>query len=182
MNGVMQQQNASQHIAGVIQNFRKVSTRTGKPMAVFTIGTTAAKCFDLMVGTAEQWAGTGKNVSISGYFSEHSGQSELVVQTISPLPQGPGGQGQPPGTAINQNAAGPAIDNRPDQPSMEVTENYIVITIPRGATPEQLDRITGVAKEAVRDLETQVGRGITELTQVCVMTTDPATETGDIQF
>lgn len=182
MNGIIQQQlNASQQIAGVIRNFRKVSTRTGKPMATFTVGTTPAKCFDLTVDTAEQWADTGKNVSISGHFSNHSGHSELVAQTIGPLNQGPDGQGLP-GAAIDQNAAGPAIDNRPDKAAMEVKDNYIVITIPRGATPEQLNRITGVAREAVRDLETQVGRGITELANICVTTADPAKETGDIQF
>ncbi len=169
MNGTIQQQhNVSQQIAGIIRNFRKVITRTGKPMAVFTVGTTPAKCFDLMVGTAEQWADTGKNVSISGHFSNHSGQSELVVQTIGPLPSRPDGQGLP-GTTIDQNVAGPAIDNRPDQAALEVTDNYIVITIPVGVTQGQVHRIIDVANEALRG----VGPGVFDSATVRVQTIHP---------
>jgi len=152
-------------------------------MAVFTIGTIPAKCFDLTVNTAEQWAQTGKNVSISGYFSDHSGQAELVAQTIGPLPQDPDRQ-ELSGTAIGQTATGPAIDNRPDKPAMEVTENYIVIIIPRGATPDQVQRITGVAREAVRGIEVQQGPCLSELTSVHVATIHPKdqVELEDIPF
>ncbi len=44
-----QQQNPALQIAGIIQNYRKVTTRTGKPMASFTVGTFPAKCFDVLV-------------------------------------------------------------------------------------------------------------------------------------
>lgn len=83
MNGnIQQQQNAPQQIAGVIRNFRKVSTRTGKPLAVFTLGTLPAKCFDVNVDTAEQLAVTGEKVLITGHFSYRQGQIELVAEGI----------------------------------------------------------------------------------------------------
>jgi hypothetical protein len=255
MNDIMQQQqNASQQISGVIRNFRKIPTRTGKSMAAFTIGTVLAKCFDSTVDTAEQWAETGKYVSMSGHFSNHSGQNELVVQSIGQanqgqtveqdLPEITAANQAPPresttivkdfsgcvddirtintrsdqhmitfkigGTACKalgelaiaiQNANGkhveisgrkdsfqgvteyavktlktidgsvvdvrdaatfgnkpvqptlkPAVDNRPDKPEMEVTKEYIVITIPAGVTQEQVYRITNVANEALRSV------------------------------
>ena len=50
MNGITQeqQQNGLQ-IAGLIENFRTIKTRTGKPMARFNLGTTPVKCFDSTV-------------------------------------------------------------------------------------------------------------------------------------
>jgi len=84
MNVIMQEQrNTRQQIAGIIWNFRKVTTRTGKAMAVFMVGTIPAKCFDLTVDQAERWAQTGKQVSITGQFSYHNGQVELVAQDIA---------------------------------------------------------------------------------------------------
>jgi hypothetical protein len=65
---------------------------------------------------------------------------------------------------------------------MKITDNYVLITIPQGVRPEQLNRITAVAKEALVGLETQVGKGISELANVSVTTTDPAEEPGDIPF
>ena len=89
MNDMNQgQQSSTQHIAGVIHNFKQVPTRTGKKMAVFTIDDQPAKCFDLAVEQAEQWANSGKQVSITGQLSSHNGQTELVAQTISPAPPG----------------------------------------------------------------------------------------------
>ena len=282
MNGNIQQQhNASQQIAGVIRNFRKVPTQTGKPMAVFTVGTTPAKCFDLMVGTAEQWADTGKNVSISGHFSNHSGR-ELVVQSIGLVDQGQTDHrglpeiaaanptsvresspimedfsgcvsdirtintrsGMPmitlkigstafkalgelataiqnsegkhieisarkgsfggvteyavktlkaiDGSAVNltdaavignkpvQPALKPAIDNRPDKAAIEVTQNYIVITIPVGSTYEQIRRITSIANEALRG----VGPGVFDSPSARVEAIHPKDQVqeGDIDF
>ena len=89
MNGNMQQQqNEVQHLTGLISNLRKVTTKTGKPMAVFTIGGTPAKCFDLTVDQAAHWADTGKEVSINGQFSSHQGQIEFVAQNIGLAAQG----------------------------------------------------------------------------------------------
>ena len=76
----------------------------------------------------------------------------------------------------------PVSDTRPEKQAMKVKDNYVLITVPRGVTPEQLNKVIDAAKETLRGLETQVGRGISELANVCVTTTDPAEETGDIQF
>jgi hypothetical protein len=125
MNGIIQQPNASHQIAGVIQNFRRVSTRTGKLMAVFTVGTTSAKCFDLMVDVAQHWAVTGNKVLITGQLSNRSGQNELIAQDISlAAPGQPRAQGYPE-TVV-------ASDIRPEKATMQVGDNHIVITIPRG--------------------------------------------------
>src|SRR5216684_4403218 len=83
-----QQRNPALQIAGIIQNYRKVTTRTGKPMASFTVGTFPAKCFDVLVDTAEHWAATGKRVLVAGHVSSHEGTIELVVQSINLVPSG----------------------------------------------------------------------------------------------
>ena len=81
-----QQRNTALQIPGIIQNYRKITTRTGKPMASFTVGTFPAKCFDALVDTAEHWAATGKTVLVSGHVSHHEGTIELVAQSINLAP------------------------------------------------------------------------------------------------
>ena len=89
MNGVSnRQRNAAIQIAGIIQNYRKVTTRTGKPMAVFTVGTFPTKCFDGLVDAAECWATTGKRVLVAGHLSNHEGTIELVTRSINLAPPG----------------------------------------------------------------------------------------------
>src|SRR5713226_2004776 len=83
-----QQRNPALQIAGIIQNCRKVTTRTGKPMASFTVGTFPAKCFDVLVDTAEHLAATGKRVLVAGHVSNHDGTIELVAQSINLAPAG----------------------------------------------------------------------------------------------
>src|ERR1035437_3399091 len=82
------QRNTALQIAGVIRNYRKVTTRTTKPMATFTIGTFPAKCFDVTVDMAEHWAATGKTVLVAGHVSYHEGTIELVAQSINLAPAG----------------------------------------------------------------------------------------------
>lgn len=89
MNGINQhQRHATVQIAGIIQNYRKVTTRTGKPMAGFKVGTFPAKCFDVLVDTAEHWAVTGKRVLVAGHLSNHDGTIELVAESINLAPSG----------------------------------------------------------------------------------------------
>lgn len=115
MNTIIQQQTSAQQIAGVIRNFRKVATREGSPMAVFTIGTLPAKCFDFAVDTAEHWAETGKKVLVNGKFSNHNGQIEFVAQNISLIP---------PGQADTQDHAEiTAADQAPIRESGSLVEN-----------------------------------------------------------
>src|SRR5713101_2695145 len=85
-----QQRNPALQMPGIIQNYRKVTTRTGKPMALFTVGTFPAKCFDVIVDNAEHWAATGKRVLVAGHVSDHDGTIELVVQSINLAPPGTG--------------------------------------------------------------------------------------------
>jgi len=63
---------------------------------------------------------------------------------------------------------------------MEVTENYIVITIPVGVTQEQVRRITDVANQALRT----VGPGAFETASAQVETIHPKerVQVGDIEF
>ena len=91
MNSIIQQQqSASLQIAGVIRNFKTVTTRTGKPMAMFTIGNIPAKCFDLTVSNAEAWASMGTKIVVTGHFSNHQGKTELVADGIAPVAPGTG--------------------------------------------------------------------------------------------
>ena len=85
---IQQQQSASLQIAGVIRNFRKIPTRTGKRMATFTLGTLPSKCFDVNVDTAEYLAATGKRVLVAGHLSNYDGTIELVAQSINLAPAG----------------------------------------------------------------------------------------------
>ena len=87
MKGVTQQQQTVQ-IAGVIKNFKTVTTRTGKPMAIFTVGNIPAKCFDLTVSNAEAWACMGTEIVVTGHFSSHQGKAELVADGIAPVAPG----------------------------------------------------------------------------------------------
>src|SRR6202166_2178347 len=87
MNSITnQQRNTALQIAGIIQNYRKVTTRTAKPMATFTVGTFPAKCFDVLVDTVEFWAATGKRLLVAGHLSNHDGTIELVAQSINLAP------------------------------------------------------------------------------------------------
>jgi hypothetical protein len=89
MNSIIQQQQStSLQIAGVIRNFRKVPTRTGKRMAAFTLGTLPSKCFDVTVDTVEYFAATGKRVLVAGHLSNHDGTIEFVAQSINLAPAG----------------------------------------------------------------------------------------------
>jgi hypothetical protein len=91
MNGMAHQQDQQTvQIAGVIQDFRTVTTRTGKPMAIFTIGDIPVKCFDLTVSNAEAWASTGTKIVATGHFSNYQGKTELVADGIAPVAPGKG--------------------------------------------------------------------------------------------
>jgi hypothetical protein len=85
MNSNQQQLRKTVQISGRIQNFRKIATKTGRPMAVFAVGGLDAKCFDLRVNEAESCAYAQKLVQLTGHFSSHAGNIELVAETIVPV-------------------------------------------------------------------------------------------------
>jgi len=86
MNSNQQQPRKTVQISGRIQNFRKIATKTGRPMAVFAVGGLDAKCFDLSVDEAESCAVSQKLVQLTGHFSSHAGNIELVTETIVLVP------------------------------------------------------------------------------------------------
>ena len=162
-------QNKAATIRGVLTGIRSIPTQYGTAFVVCKVGEHKCKLFgDLakcILANQDQYEGQEKEAY--GHWDVKR-RNEFVIDGFGKQPV--------------QSTPKPASDNRPEKPAMEVTENYIVITIPQGATPEQVHRITGVAKEAVRGLETQLGRGISELTAVHVMTSHPADQIGDIEF
>ena len=85
MHSNQQQLRKTVKISGRIRNFRKIVTKTGRPMAVFAVGGLDAKCFDLNVDEAESCAYTQKLVQLTGHFSSHEGNIELVAETIVPV-------------------------------------------------------------------------------------------------
>src|ERR1017187_2134431 len=167
MNEVNQNKPVSIH--GVLTDIRSIPTERGTAFVVCKADAHKCKLFgDLakcILANQDQYEGQEKEAY--GHWDVKR-RNEFVIDGFGKQPV--------------QSTPKPASDNRPERPAMEVTENYIVITIPQGATPEQVHRITGVAKEAVRGLETQLGGGISELTAVHVTTTAPAEETEDILF
>src|ERR1017187_3834906 len=160
-------QNRSATIRGVLTDIRSIPTQAGTAFVVCKVGAHKCKLFGdlakLILANQDQYE--GQEMEAHGHWGVRRG-NEFVIDGIGKQPVRP--------------TSKPISDNRPQKPAMEVTENYIVITIPQGATPEQVHRITGVAKEAVRGLDTQLGRGISELANVYVTTTAPAEETEDI--
>jgi len=162
-------QNKSATIRGVLTGIRSIPNKYGTAFVVCKVGEHKCKLFGdlakLILANQDQYE--GQETEAYGHWDVKR-RNEFVIDDFGKQPV--------------QSTPKPASDNRPERPAMEVTENYIVITIPQGATPEQVHRITGVAKEAVRGLETQVGNGISELANVHVTTTAPAEETEDILF
>ena len=167
MNEVNQNKPVSIH--GVLTDIRSIPTERGTAFVVCKVDAHKCKLFgDLakcILANQDQYEGQEKEAY--GHWDVKR-RNEFVIDGFGKQPV--------------QSTPKPTSDNRPERPAMEVTENYIVITIPQGATPEQVHRITGVAKEAVRGLDTQLGRGISELANVYVTTTAPAEETEDILF
>jgi hypothetical protein len=162
-------QNKSATIRGALTDIRSIPTQTGTAFVVCKVGEHKCKLFGDLAKfiLANQYECEGQEMETYGHWDVRRG-NEFVIDGF--------------GTQLGQATPKPVSDNRPEKPAMEVTENYIVITIPRGATPEQVHRITGVAKEAVRGIETQVRPGLSELTAVHVMTSHPADQIGDIEF
>ena len=162
-------QNKSATIRGVLTGIRSIPNKYGTAFVVCKVGEHKCKLFGdlakLILANQDRYE--GQETEAYGHWDVRRG-NEFVIDGIGKQPV--------------RSAPKPVSDNRPEKPAMEVTENYIVITIPQGATPEQVHRITGVAKEAVRGLETQLGGGISELTAVHVMTSHPADQIGDIEF
>ena len=167
MNEVNQNKPVSIH--GVLTDIRSIPTERGTAFVVCKVDAHKCKLFgDLakcILANQDQYEGQEKEAY--GHWDVKR-RNEFVIDGFGKQPV--------------QSTPKPTSDNRPERPAMEVRENYIVITIPQGATPEQVHRITGVAKEAVRGLDTQLGRGISELANVYVTTTAPAEETEDILF
>lgn len=124
MNSIAnQQRNTALQIAGIIQNYRKVTTRTAKPMATFTVGTFPAKCFDVTVDPAEHWAASGKRVLVSGHLSNHDGTIELIAQSINLAPQGTGQADAQTGFSQAGYADISVQEQAPIRESSTVTEN-----------------------------------------------------------
>lgn len=171
MNEVNQNRPAT--IRGVLTDIRSVPTQTGTAFVVCKIDRHKCKLFGevakLTFANQDQYE--GQQTEARGHWDVQRG-NEFVID-------GFGTQPIEPTTAVRRQ---PISDTRPEKPAMEVKDNYVVITIPRGVTPEQLDRVVGVAKEAVRGLETQLRPGLSELANVLVTTSDPSEETGDIEF
>ena len=166
-------QNKSATIRGVLTEIRSIPTQSGTAFVVCKVGEHKCKLFgDLakfILANQDQYE--GQQTEAHGHWDVRRG-NEFVIDGFGTQPVGPA-------TAARRQ---PVSDTRPEKPAMEVKDNYVVITIPQGVTPEQLDRVVGVAKEAVRGLETQLRPGLSELANVLVTTSDPSEETGDIEF
>ena len=162
-------QNKPATIRGVLADIRSIPTQSGAAFVVCKINEHRCKLFGDLAKfiLANQGEYEGQETEAYGHWDVRRG-NEFVIDGID--------------KQTVRSTSGSISDNRPDKSAMEVTENYIVITIPRGATPEQVHRITGVAKEAVRGIEVQQAPCLSELTSVYVETTHPKDQAGDIEF
>ncbi len=151
-------------------------------MITFKIGSISCKALGELAIAIQQTE--GKQVEISARKGSFLGVTEYTVTALKAINGAAVDLRDIEGFGNQQVSAMPkqTIDNRPEKPALKLTDNYIVITIPRGVTLDQLNRITQVAREALQGLETQVCRGISELATLRVTATDPADETEDITF
>ena len=159
-------------IRGVLTDIRSIPTQTGTAFVVCKVGEHRCKLFGDLAELilANQYAHEGQEMEAYGHWDARRG-NEFIIEGFESRPS--------PATAVGRT---PATDNRPEKPAMKVKENYIVITIPHGATPEQLRRITEVGNEALRGLETKIGPGVFELATIHVTESDQSEETDDIPF
>jgi hypothetical protein len=160
-------------IHGVLSGIRSIAARTRRTFVLCNIGKQKCKLFGELADhiLANQHEYEGREAEAHGYW-EVNRENEFIIEGINQ-------KGVQTTADVRPK---PGSETRPEKPSIEVRDKYVVITIPQGATPEQLHKITDVAKEAVRGLETQVGNGITELANVSIRSTDPAEETDEILF
>lgn len=167
MNEVNQNKPAT--IRGELTDIRSVPTQTGTAFVVCKVGGHDCKVFgDLAkLVLANQNRYEGQETEASGHWDARRG-SEFVIEGF--------------GKQSAKSSPKLVSDIRPEKPAMRVEDSYVVIRIPRGATPEQRNRVVDVAKEALRGLETQQAPGLWEMANAYITSTDPADETGDIPF
>lgn len=171
MNGENQYNTAT--IRGVLTDIRSIPTQKGTPFVVCRVGEHRCKLFGDLAKLilADQGAYEDQEKEAYGHWDIRRG-SEFVID----------GFGKQPIQSTAVVHSNPGKDTRPEKPTMRIKDNYVVITIPQGVKPEQLRRITDVANEALRGLETEIGRGMVELASARVTESDPADETEDITF
>jgi hypothetical protein len=137
MNSNQQQLRKTVQISGCIQNFRKIAIKTGRPMAVFAVGGLDAKCFDLHVNEAESCAYTQKFVRLTGHFSNHGGNIELVAETIVPVTS--------------------STDTQSGAVSEEIAETSVQDHAPMRESSVIIDNLSGAVSN-IRTVPTQSGR------------------------
>ena len=162
-------QNKPATILGVLTDIRSITTQTGTAFVVCKVGEHNCKLFGDLANLilANQGEYEGQDAEAHGHWDVRRG-NEFVIEGIGKQP------------IRSTSKAG--SDTRPEKQVMKVKDNYVVISIPQGVTPQQLNKITDVANEALRGLEAHVGKGISELANIFVTSIDPAEETGDIEF
>lgn len=160
-------QNKSATIRGALTDIRSIPTQTGTAFVVCKVGEHKCKLFgDLAMHIlANQDQYEGQETEAYGHWDVRRG-NEFVIDGF--------------GKQSVRSMSKPDSDNRPGKPSMEATENYIVITIPVGVTQEQVRRITDVADQALRT----VGSGAFDAASAWVETIHPRdrVQVGDIEF
>ena len=138
MNSNQQQLRKTVQISGRIQNFRKIATKTGRPMAAFAVGGLDAKCFDLSVNEAESCSYTQKLVRVTGHFSNHAGNIDLVAETIVPV------------TSLSTDTQSEAV-------SEEIAETSVQDHAPMRESGVIIDNLSGPVRN-IRTVPTQSGR------------------------
>src|SRR5258708_7950725 len=138
MNSNQQQLRKTVQNSGRIENFRKIATKTGRPMAVFAVGGLDAKCFDLSVDEAESCAYAQKWVRLTGHFSNHGGNIELVAETIVPV------------TSLSTDTQSEAV-------SEEIAETSVQDHAPMRESGVIIDNLSGPVSN-IRTVPTQSGR------------------------
>lgn len=165
MNEVNQNKPAT--IRGVLTDIRPVPTQTGTAFVVCKVGGKKCKLFGDVAKLilANQGQYESQETEAHGHWDVRRG-NEFVIDGFAKQPL--------------LSTSKPVSDNRPEKLAMEMTQNYIVITIPIGSTQEQIRRITSIANEAFR----AVGPGVFDSAFAQVETIHPKDQIqlGDIPF
>src|SRR5579859_5634248 len=124
-------------IRGVLTDIRSIPTQTGTAFVMCKVGQHKCKLFGELAERilANKHDHQGREVEARGHWDERRG-NEFVIE---------GFKTGPIQTSIDIQK--PVDDSRPAKPAMKIKENYLVITIPQGVTPELLRRITDFGNE-----------------------------------
>lgn len=161
------------NLKGVLTGVRSITTSSGRSMVICKVGNNRCKMFDevaqALLAHQHEYEDTEREVYGHLEPTRDGYSPEFVVQGFSEEPANGSSTLVAPQKPVQQLAN----DTRPEKAAVEVKDKYIVIHIPKAATPDRVNRLADRTREIFKDVELDFGNGIQELTSVHVQATHP---------